>query len=502
VKTVEGNKTATTSVNVVGKRVTSVSLDKQDINLRVGEGEKLTASVLPGDADDTSVEWSSDNPKIVKVDANGNVTAVGEGTAKIRATTYDGGFVAECQVTATPIPVTSIKLSESKLTLDVGAAKTLTATVAPTNATYKDVVWSSSKKAVATVDSNGKITAKSPGLAVIAATTADGNKKATCEVAVRLPSPAIKSVATAGDRKVKVVWAGVKGATGYSIYRAKSANGNPVKIGDASSSSTSYTASVGYSKYWYSVVALYGADARCNSNASSAVAFNTLLPPTMTEISSNGKSITVEWKKASGATKYYIYRAKGKGEFAKVKTTEKTSWTDKNVEKDVIYTYRVKSWRKSSDGNELLSDTFSNNKRIENSLAFIWPIKGISNGDITSEFGDSDNRNTSHKGIDIGVKTGTTVVAAAAGTVEVAMYGKSGSGYGGFGRVVVIDHGNGIKTLYAHNKEWTVEKGDKVKQGQKIAVSNNSGDSKGAHLHFEVRVNGERKNPRNYLPKL
>jgi murein DD-endopeptidase MepM/ murein hydrolase activator NlpD len=103
-----------------------------------------------------------------------------------------------------------------------------------------------------------------------------------------------------------------------------------------------------------------------------------------------------------------------------------------------------------------------------------------------------------HFGIDLQRKGGTPIFAAEAGTVIRADYGWNG----GYGNVIIIEHGNGIQTLYGHNKELYVTKGDTVTRGQPISYMGNSGrvyGPTGIHLHFEVHVNGVKKNPLMYL---
>ena len=98
-----------------------------------------------------------------------------------------------------------------------------------------------------------------------------------------------------------------------------------------------------------------------------------------------------------------------------------------------------------------------------------------------------------HTGIDIGVGSGNNVVAANAGTVIKAAWNNS------YGYMVMVDHGGGIVTLYAHNSKLKVKAGDIVTRGQVVAISGSTGMSTGPHLHFEVRVNGAYKNPLDYL---
>ena len=103
-----------------------------------------------------------------------------------------------------------------------------------------------------------------------------------------------------------------------------------------------------------------------------------------------------------------------------------------------------------------------------------------------------------HYAVDIQERGGGPIFAAEAGTVIRADYGWDG----GYGNVIEIDHGNGLVTLYGHNKELYVKKGDHVTRGQNISWMGNTGrvfGATGIHVHFEVRVNGEKKNPLLYL---
>jgi murein DD-endopeptidase MepM/ murein hydrolase activator NlpD len=112
-----------------------------------------------------------------------------------------------------------------------------------------------------------------------------------------------------------------------------------------------------------------------------------------------------------------------------------------------------------------------------------WPVNGI----ITQPFGGG------HAGIDIGGSSGTTITAAAAGNVSSASY------QGGYGNFVVINHGNGLVTRYAHCSSMLVKAGQQVAQGEAIATRGSTGNSTGPHLHFEVLESGALRNPINYL---
>lgn len=128
-------------------------------------------------------------------------------------------------------------------------------------------------------------------------------------------------------------------------------------------------------------------------------------------------------------------------------------------------------------------------KKVSLGISLIRPVSGT----VTSRFGS--RWGSSHKGIDIGAPKGTTIKAAAAGTVTVSSYGYNG----GYGNYVIISHGNGVQTVYGHCNTLNVTVGQKVSQGQAIATVGNTGRSTGNHLHLEIRVNGVAQNPQNYL---
>ena len=127
----------------------------------------------------------------------------------------------------------------------------------------------------------------------------------------------------------------------------------------------------------------------------------------------------------------------------------------------------------------------------------IWPVKDNGDGYISSNFGWRNDPTTSerefHEGLDIAVWYNTPVMATAYGTVSYTGWEN------GFGWVVKIDHGFGYKTIYGHLNHIEVKEGEKVKRGQTIALTGNSGRSTGPHLHYEIRVKGSPKNPRKFI---
>lgn len=128
--------------------------------------------------------------------------------------------------------------------------------------------------------------------------------------------------------------------------------------------------------------------------------------------------------------------------------------------------------------------------KIELGIDLIKPVSSYQM--ITSRFGQ--RASGMHKGLDIAAVTGTPIVAAAAGTVTYSGYSNVG-----FGECVIISHGNGVETLYAHCSARYVTVGQTVAQGETIGAVGSTGNSTGPHLHLEVRVNGARVNPQYYV---
>ena len=118
-----------------------------------------------------------------------------------------------------------------------------------------------------------------------------------------------------------------------------------------------------------------------------------------------------------------------------------------------------------------------------------WPVNGVKSSDYGWRNGDF------HHGLDIATPSGSVIRAARAGQVT-----KTGW-FGVYGLAVMIDHGNGVQTLYAHNSKLLVKVGDQVVGGEGISLSGNTGNSTGPHLHFEIRTNGKTVDPEYYLPK-
>ena len=168
-------------------KVNSVSVEPENAVLKVDDQLQLKATVLPENAEDKGVIYSSSNTNVVVVDrTTGLVKAVRNGEATVTVTAVDGGVKAECQIIV-GVPVESITLSETEKTIQAGKTFQLTATSTPENATNTDFVWTSSDESIATVDNSGVVTTKKDGKVEITVSTSNQKVKASCAVNVATP---------------------------------------------------------------------------------------------------------------------------------------------------------------------------------------------------------------------------------------------------------------------------------------------------------------------------
>lgn len=186
VTTKDGKKTATCKVTVKNVVPTKVKLNASSVSVKVGKTYTLKVTVSPSNATVKTVTWKSSNTKIATVDKNGIVKGIAKGTATITVTTDDGNKTAKCKITVKNIEVTKITLSKTALSLAKGKTYTLKATVTPSNATVKTVIWKSGDTKIATVSSDGKVKGIKKGTVTVKAVSADNSKVyASCKVTVK-----------------------------------------------------------------------------------------------------------------------------------------------------------------------------------------------------------------------------------------------------------------------------------------------------------------------------
>ncbi len=163
--------------------VVGVSLDAILLDLATGATQQLLATVIPAQATNKALIWSSSHPQIATIDENGVVEGISPGQAQISVQTVDGGYFATCMVNV-KILVSGVDISLAELLLSPGQTTHLHAAVKPATACNQSLTWQSSNSQVATVDGNGVVTAKADGQASVTVTTVDGGFQASCLVTV------------------------------------------------------------------------------------------------------------------------------------------------------------------------------------------------------------------------------------------------------------------------------------------------------------------------------
>lgn len=235
---------------------------------------------------------------------------------------------------------TSVALNKTTLTLDTGKTSNLKATVYPSNAANKKCTWSSSNTSVATVDSNGKVTAKKAGTATITVKTSNG-KTSTCKVTVNLPAPQITGLAnTTGG--IKISWNKVSGAYGYRLYY-KPASGGWKRFKDTTATSFTDSGVVPNKTETYTI--------RCiDKNGNTISSFNsngwskkyTPVAPTISKLENTSGGIKISWNKIAGVYGYRLYYKTSSGGWKRFKDTTATSFTDSGVSPNRTETYTIR----------------------------------------------------------------------------------------------------------------------------------------------------------------
>ena len=232
VMTEEGDFSASCTV-VVYTPGDGITINSKKVTIGKGSKTVLTATVTPADATNKSVTWSSSDASVASVNASGQVAGLKVGSAVITATTADGKYKDTCLIEVVQL-ATEVILDFTNLQMDVGKTKTLTASLRPLTITNKKVKWSSSDKSIATINSNGTITALKAGTVTIKCASADGGAKATCKVTVIQRVTSIKFVnpketVKVGAKKILAVTMLPKDAS-ETTFNWKSSNKKIAKV--------------------------------------------------------------------------------------------------------------------------------------------------------------------------------------------------------------------------------------------------------------------------------
>ena len=340
-----------------------IMYDKKNTEILVyPQGKKDTSYTVPSTINNLYRMSTNNNPYLITITIPSSVTDISDNAVgylrdgwyfnwnynKVSGFTIKGykGTAAEryarnndfnfVQLQVVP---TSVALNKTTLTLDTGKTSNLRATVYPSNVSNKKCTWRSSNTSVATVDKNGKVTAKKAGTATITVKTSNG-KPATCKVTVNIPDPKITGLAnTTGG--IKISWNKVDGAYGYRLYY-KPASGGWKRF--KATTATSFTDS-GVSPNRTETYTI-----RCiDKNGKTVSGFNskgwskkyTPVAPTITRLSNTSKGVSVTWNKIAGVYGYRLYQKTSNG-WKRIKDTTATSFTDSAVSANQTKTYTIR----------------------------------------------------------------------------------------------------------------------------------------------------------------
>lgn len=324
-------------------------LDTNYVSLDRGKTKTLKATVYPTNSTNKNVTYSSNNKTVAKISAKGKITAKAVGTAVIAAKADVGGVIAYCTVKVIE-PVTSVALNKKSIKVAVGGTQTLTATVSPSNATYKTLTWKSSNKKVAKVTAKGVVKGISAGTATITATS-HNNKTVSCTVKV-IPKKVVVKAQSKGYNSIKLSWAKAPDISGYWVYK-KDSKGKYNVIATLSGTAGSYTDKnlVTGQSYSYKIKAfrIVGTTKYKSKISTAATAVPVPAKPKILSKQLVNKTVSLTWKEITGTSGYKLYRSESKnGTYVRIKTLKKqtnTSFVDKNIVTGKTYYYKVVAYR-------------------------------------------------------------------------------------------------------------------------------------------------------------
>ena len=174
----------------------SITLDKKNITIYVGEKSMIKATINPSNANNKTITWKSSNSSVATVNDNGVITAYSEGSADIIVSTYDEKIKETCHVTVNIRDVTKIIIDKEEISLNIGEKTKLNAIAEPDSATYKKLYFKSTNESIVIVDNDGNIEAKKEGSAEIIVNDEKGKSEARCRITVGIPLQKIEIVSS------------------------------------------------------------------------------------------------------------------------------------------------------------------------------------------------------------------------------------------------------------------------------------------------------------------
>lgn len=342
------------------QKIADCRLKISDSNLRldIGTSKMLTSRIIMSPDNDSVtddslnlVTWTSSNPDIVSVNpATGEITALSPGHALITAST-ESGLINKCSVSS-EIFARTLDLTETEKTLFAGDSFPLSYSFTPQDAT-DTFTFTSDAETIAAVDTNGKITALSPGSTFITVTGSNG-VTARCKINVFLKTPenlkAVRSKSKTADSSltnIKISWRKSTGAAKYTVYRSQKKNGTYQKIG--STTALKYTdKNLKTGKQYFYKIAACADQHTFDSTLSAPVKIRVPSAPQLTVKRTRKTCAALKWKKVKYASGYEIYRSKKKSsKYSLIKTVtnpKRVKYTDKTLKKNKTFYYKIRTY--------------------------------------------------------------------------------------------------------------------------------------------------------------
>ncbi len=322
-------------------------------------GQEITLKCVTS-IEDEQITWESLNSSIASIDENGLLTAKKPGTALIMARTASGlQDLCYIKVEDKELYKKGFIFATSYYNVEKGDKLQVVPQISSTILSDQ-IKWSVSSKSIASVTSDGIVTALAPGKVTVTVTDKISEKSASYVIYVRFTAPtkiSVKTVRNATNKTneadINIKWSSVEGATKYIVYRSSYKNGTYVAIG--TTSNRSYTDSkVKTARRYYYRVSASNSYANCESAKSTVYAVITApTTPTIKKTYANNKKIKITWSRITSASGYIIYRSSNNGktykEVARTTSNRKISYTDTNVKKRRNYLYKVVSYRNAND---------------------------------------------------------------------------------------------------------------------------------------------------------
>ncbi len=361
------NSTSEASADVIiPEDVTGVEILNANkyMGLFVGDTGAISYAVLPYSATNKNVTFKSKDEQIATVDENGIVTAVGAGNTEIVVTTEEGNFSETLNVHVDDIEITGLKrVGNTTVNLEVGKTNQFEVTIEPSNATKRDIIWSSSNKSVAEVDNNGKVTAKAPGSATIRAMSSNGY---LVEYTVNVKLSATRITLS---KSSMTVYIGRTQRLTAAVYPANSSERN-LKWVSSNDTIATVDANGNVKGILEGVVYISAMtnDERIVATCQVTVIKEPVTPPSKVKVKSlkkSGSKVTLKWKKVNGAVGYVIYMKTNKKSYKKVKTITKAKTVKytKKLKRGNTYSFKIRAY-KLDDGDKVYG-AYSKVKKIK-----------------------------------------------------------------------------------------------------------------------------------------